>query len=164
MTGSIEDRLRAIEDQLAIHQIVSAYGPAIDGCNAAVVGSLYAEDGVYAVGDLEPFEGRAAIEAIAGREGHLSLVNAGCGHVQTMPHVVIDGGRAVATCHTMVVQRGADGFFIGRLSASRIELSRNAAGGWQIDHRQNFLQLGDGKGPALLARLKDVPAPRKKEA
>ena len=38
--------------------------------------------------------------------------------------VVIEGDRAVATCHTMVNMHGEDGFFIGRLSASRIDLAR----------------------------------------
>lgn len=158
--GSVEARLRAIEDQLAIYQIVSAYGYAIDGCNAAVVGGLYAEDGVYAVGDMPAFEGRARIAAIASDPHHLGLVGAGCAHVSTLPHVVIDGDRAVATCHTMLMQHEDGAFFVGRLSASRIELSRTAGGGWQIDHRQNHLQVGDGKGPALLARLREPPARR----
>ena len=158
--GDIEDRLRAIEDQLAIYQLVSAYGYAVDGCNAEVVGSLYAEDGVYAVGDMPPFEGRAAIAAITRDPQHLALVGAGCAHVSTVPHVVIDGDHATATCHTMLVQKAeGDGYFVGRLSASRIELSRKADGGWQIDHRQNRLQTGDALGPALLARLKEAPAP-----
>lgn len=155
---SVEARLQAIEDQLAIYQIVSGYGYAIDGCNAEVVGSLYAEDGVYAVGDMPAFEGRERIMAIASDEHHLGLVGAGCAHVSTTPHVVIDGDRAVATCHTMLMQHRDGGFFVGRLSASRIELSRQPGGGWQIDRRQNFLQVGDGKGPALLARLKEPPA------
>ncbi|PXA82861.1 nuclear transport factor 2 family protein [Nostoc sp. 3335mG] len=155
--GSVEARLQAIEDQLAIYQIVSAYGYAIDGCNAEVVGSLYAEDGVYAVGDMPAFKGRDRIAAITRDDGHLSLVGAGCAHVSTLPHVVIDGDRAVATCHTMLMQHRDGDFFVGRLSASRIELSRRAGGGWRIDHRQNYLQVGDGKGPALLARLKEPP-------
>jgi hypothetical protein len=50
-TNSIERRLRALEDQIAIYQVVCGYGYAIDGCDASMVGSLYAEDGVYAVGD-----------------------------------------------------------------------------------------------------------------
>ena len=157
--GSIEARLQAIEDQLAIYQIVSAYGYAIDGCNAAVVGSLYAEDGVYAVGDMPAFEGRTRIAAIASDEGHLALVGAGCAHVSTLPHVVIEGDRAVATCHTMLMQHDDGAFFVGRLSASRTELSRKPGGGWQIDRRENHLQTGDGKGPALLARLKEPPSP-----
>jgi hypothetical protein len=100
------------------------------------------------------FEGREAIKAIAADEEHLALVAAGCGHVSTLPHIVLDGDNAVATCHTMVVRNdGGDGFFIGRLSASRIELSRQADGRWRIDHRQNYLLRGDGRGSRLLGDL-----------
>jgi hypothetical protein len=42
--------------------------------------------------------------------------------------VLIEGDRAIATCYTMVPMHGDDGFFIGRLSASRIELARQADG------------------------------------
>jgi len=159
MATDIEQRLRAVEDQLAIYQIISAYGYAVDGCNAPVIGSLYSEDGVYAVGDFGTFRGREAIEGIASAPSHLALVTAGCGHVSTLPHVVIEGDRAVATCHTMVVQNdGADGYFVGRLSASRIELARQDDGQWRIVHRQNYLQRSDGQGAALLARLKEPPS------
>ncbi len=50
-----------------------------------------------------------------------------------------------------------DGFFIGRLSASRIELVREADGKWRIVHRQNYMLDGQPEGPALLGRLNDGP-------
>jgi hypothetical protein len=77
--------------------------------------------------------------------------------MSSLPHVVIDGDRAVATCHTMVLRNGEDGFYVFRLSASRLQLSRKPDGGWQIDHRQNYLLDGDKGGPTLLARLKEGP-------
>src|SRR5579871_6034899 len=155
--NSIEKRLRALEDQIAIYQLVCGYGYAIDGCNAEVVGSLYAENGVYAVGDRGSFDGRKNIAGIASSPGHLSLVHGGVGHISTLPYVVIDGDRASATCHTVVMRHGEDGFSIFRLSASRLELSRKPEGGWHIDHRQNYLLQGDTDGPAMLARLKEAP-------
>jgi ketosteroid isomerase-like protein len=165
---SVEDRLRALEDCQAIYQTVCGYGYAVDGLNAAAVGSCYVDDGVYAVGDIGAFQGRAAIEAITRDPGHLALVAAGCAHISTLPYVVIDGDRAVATCHTMVNMHGVNmhgvnvhgdnGFFIGRLSASRIELARQDDGAWKIVHRQNYMLNGDPAGSALLGRLKDGPA------
>jgi ketosteroid isomerase-like protein len=122
----MEARLRKVEDQLAIYQVVCGYGYAMDGCNAPVVGSFYTEDGVYAVADVNNFEGRARIEAITRDDTHQGFVRDGCAHVSTLPYVVIDGDRAVATCHTMVARHGDDGFFIGRLSASRIQLARQS--------------------------------------
>jgi ketosteroid isomerase-like protein len=157
---SIEDRLRALEDREAIRQTICGYGYAMDGCNAPVVGSFYTEDGVYAVADVGAFEGRDAVAAITRRETHLGLVKDGCAHISTVPYVVIDGDRAVATCHTMVARHGEQGFFVGRLSASRIRLERQPDGGWQISHRQNYMLDGDPQGPAMLARLQEGPEPQ----
>jgi len=156
MTRSVEERLRALEDRQAIYQAVCGYGYAVDGCNAEAVGSFYTEDGVYAVGDVGAFEGRDAVMAIADRPTHRALVAAGCAHMSTLPYVVIDGDRAIATCHTMVPMHGESGFTIGRLSASRIELAREADGQWRIVLRQNYMLNGDSAGPAMLARINDT--------
>ena len=155
---AIERRLRALEDQVAIYQIVCGYGYAVDGLNGDAVGALYAPEGVYAIADTGTISGRKAIAAITALPAHLDLVRNGCAHMSTLPHVVIDGDRASATCHTLVVTKGEDGFFVLRLSASRLELSRDARDGWRIDQRQNYLLDGDPRGPELLARLNE-PAP-----
>jgi len=157
MTKSVEERLQALEDRQAIYQVICGYGYAVDGLNAAGVGSFYEDDGVYAVGDIGKMEGRETIEAITRDPGHLAYVAAGCAHISTLPYVVIDGDRAVATCHTMVNMHGKDGFFIGRLSASRIELNRQDDGGWKITYRQNTMLNGDPAGSQLLGRLNEGP-------
>jgi hypothetical protein len=156
--SSIDERLQRIEDQLEIYQTISAYGYAVDGMNPEALGKIYAEDGTYEVGDRGVFRGRAAVQAITQRAGHLQLVASGVGHIATLPYVVIDGDRAVATCHTMVAQHGDDGFFIGRLSGSRIELERNPEGGWHITRRVNEMLVGNERGPALLGRLMEGPS------
>lgn len=153
----VNERLRRLEDHLAIYQVVCAYGYAVDGLNAEAVGDCYLASGVYAVGDVGRIEGRGPIAAITRSLGHLAYVEAGCAHMSSLPHVVIDGDRAVATCHTMVPMHGDAGFFIGRLSASRIELERQCDGVWRISLRENFLLDGNPAGPALLARLKQGP-------
>ena len=51
--ASIEERLRAVEDRLEILNVISAYGPAVDGCNVEAMDRVYAEDGVYDVRDYE---------------------------------------------------------------------------------------------------------------
>ncbi len=155
---TVEERLLALEDKQAIYQVVCGYGYSVDGCNAASVGERYVEDGVYAVGDMPSWIGRDAIAAITRDAGHLKLVGAGCAHMSSLPFVVIAGNRAVATCHTMVPMHGESGFFIGRLSASRIELVRGADGKWRITLRQNYMLDGKSEGPALLGRLNEGPA------
>jgi hypothetical protein len=154
---SVENRLRAIEDRLAIYQVICGYGYAVDGLNADVVGNSYQQDGVYAVGDIGSFEGRDRIAAITRDPGHLAYVKAGCAHMSTLPYLMIEGDRAVATCHTMVAMHGKDGFFIGRLSASRLELARQPDGRWQIVHRQNYMLDGNSRGSQLLGRLREGP-------
>lgn len=157
MTKSMEDRLQALEDRQAIYQVVCGYGYAVDGLNGEAVGSFYTDEGVYAVGDIGRMEGRETIEAITRDPGHLAYVGAGCAHISTLPYVVIEGDQAVATCHTMVNMHGENGFFIGRLSASRIDLSRQDDGSWKIVHRQNYMLNGDPAGSQLLGRLKEGP-------
>ena len=157
MTNTIEDRLRAVEDRIAIAQVICGYGYAVDGLNTEAVGQTFTKDGVYAVGDFGSMDGRSAIEALTSDPGHLAYVGAGCAHMSTTPYIVLDGDRAVATCHTMVGMHGENGFFIGRMSASRIELARQPDGGWQIVHRQNYMLNGDPAGSKLLGRLKEGP-------
>lgn len=153
----LEQRLRKVEDQIAIYQTICGYGYAMDGRNKEEVGALYVEDGVYAVADVDDYIGRERISMITQDPHHIGLVEAGCAHISTLPHVVIDGDEAIATCHTMVARKGEENFFIGRLSASRIRLARQADGRWQIVHRQNYMLDGNPAGPALLARLKEGP-------
>lgn len=151
---SVECRLQAIEDRMEIYQVVSGYGYAMDGCNAEAVGSFHAENAVYALSDLGAFCGRAQVAAITRAPGHRGLVAAGCGHISTLPYVILDGDRAVATCHTLLIHNGDAGYVVGRLSASRINLARGAEGTWEITHRQNILLDGAPAGPAMLGRLK----------
>jgi hypothetical protein len=58
----------------------------------------------------------------------------------------------------MVNMHGDNGFVIGRLSASRIDLARQADDTWKITYRQNYMLNGDPAGSKLLGRLKEGPA------
>lgn len=155
--ASLEERLTALEDRLAIYQAVCGYGYAVDGCNADAVGSFYAEDGVYAVGDTLSFEGRERIAGITRGKIHLGYVNAGCAHMATLPYVVIDGDQASATCNMILPSRSEDSYYIARLAATRSALSRKPDGSWQIDHRQNHQLDGGQDAPKMLARLNEKP-------
>ncbi len=153
---SIEERLQLLEDNDAIRQIVSAYSYSVDGLNAESVGNLYTADGVYAVADMAPFVGRDRVAAITADKGHRELVANGCAHVSLPPYIEVECDQAVATCHTMVARKGDDGFYIWRLSASRIELLREDDGEWRIQRRENWLLDGDPHGPEILANLRQV--------
>jgi uncharacterized protein (TIGR02246 family) len=157
--SSIEERLRAVEDQLAIYQVVARYVYAVDGLNADAVGSCYTEEAVYRVGDLGEYRGREEILGIVTDpgHGHIGRVAEGVAHLSLLPHVVIDGDRAVATVHMVMARHGEDGFDVWRLSASRISLARQADGAWRITDRQNHLLDGAPAGPGVLAQVLDRP-------
>ena len=152
-----EERLQAVEDQLAIYQVITAYGYSVDGLNTDSVRDCYSEEGVYAVADIAAFQGRDQIANITKDPGHQGLVAAGCAHISTLPFVVIDGDEAVATCHTMVATHKESDFSIWRLSASRIQLARQQDGHWKIVHRQNYLLDGNPEAISLLSRLNEGP-------
>lgn len=154
---SVEERLQRLEDQHAIYQLVCGYSFAIDGLNKDAIAEIYAEDGVYAIADSGKFEGLAGVQSIVDMPGHIELVTKGAAHMSSLPFVVIEGDRAVATCHTMVPRYGDDGFHIWRLSASRIECQRTPEG-WRIKHRQNYMLQDDLRGSQLLGRLTEGPS------
>jgi ketosteroid isomerase-like protein len=159
MANDSEARLRRVEDQLAIYQLLAAHPCAVDSGNADVLGSIYAEHGVYEVGEAGRFDGRAAVESLVTMPQVVELMAAGAGHVATLPYVVIDGDRAVATGHGMVVIRDKDGFSVNRLSAMRYELERQADGEWRIALRTIHLLDGNRSAPALLGRLTEISEP-----
>lgn len=156
---AFDARLRAAEDRLGIFQTVSAYTPAVDALNADAVADCYTEDAVYEVGDLGAYRGHAGILGIVNDpgHGHIERVGEGVGHISSVPYIMLDGDRAVATLHMFVVRKGEEDFGIWRLSASRITLARQSEGGWKIVHRINHMLDGDPEGPALLARLSEGP-------
>jgi ketosteroid isomerase-like protein len=160
MANDSEARLRRIEDQLAIYQVIAAHPCAVDGRNIEALGELYAEDGVYAIGeagDAGRFAGRGAVRGLIGSAAIGEMVAAGMGHIGTLPYVVIEGDRAVATGHAMVVLNGPDGFRVSRLSAARYELERGADGDWRITERRLHLLDGNTTAPAMLGRLMELP-------
>jgi ketosteroid isomerase-like protein len=162
MANDSEARLRRVEDQLAIYQVVAAHPCTVDGRNIDALGELYADDGVYAIGeagDAGRFAGRSTVQGLISSPVIGDMVAAGMGHIGTLPYVVIDGDRAVATGHAMVVLKDADGFRVNRLSAARYELERSADGDWRITLRHLHLLDGNPAAPALLGRLTDVSEP-----
>jgi ketosteroid isomerase-like protein len=133
--ASLEARVRRIEDTLAIYQLISAYGPAADSEDLATMDKVWDENCLYDIGDLR-FDGREQL-----KEGivnfHSTNSNRGSGHCGTMPHIVIEGDRAWATHHSVLILQGSGGYVIARLSASRWAFARQASGGWLVVSRLN---------------------------
>jgi hypothetical protein len=159
MTASLEERIQRIEDQLAIYQVISAYGPSADATNMEVIKQLWHEDGIYDVDGHGYFVGHDGLQQGFDADFHLMLVDHGSGHTSTLPHVLIEGDRAVATHHGTLFQHKDGTFELIRLIASRWELVRapDERFGWQVSRRTN--RLLDGSAPAreLFSRLLETP-------
>jgi len=153
---TIEERLQRLEDHEAIRQVLAGYGYSVDGLNYDSVADFYAENGRYLVDDTLDFQGRDRVASITKDAGHRALVAGGVAHVALPPYIVVEGDEAAATCHTMIPRKGEDGYYIWRLSASRLELVREADGQWRIVKRQTWAQDGNTKGPEMLGDLRKV--------
>lgn len=148
---SIDQRLQALEDREAIRELVASYGPLADSGDATGVGALFAEDGAYAVGGMGEAKGRAAIAGLIAGPIHQGLMAAGCAHLLGPVAIDLDGDRAVARGHSVVLRRGGDGFEAYRVSANRWELERRD-GQWLVLRRDNALLDGNAEARSLFNR------------
>ena len=157
MQKTLEERLQAVEDRLEIYNVISAYGPAVDGCNLEAMGRVYAEHGVYDVRDYRYMDGLEDIRDMMNGVGHRSLTGAGAAHIGTLPHVELEGDRAIATNYSIILGRREGEPVMLRLNISRIYLSRGPDG-WRIDRR--IIDPLDGRASSreMAARVFEGPA------
>ena len=155
----LERRVRAIEDRLAIYNLIASHPPSADTGAAAYAESIYVEDGIFDRGpDLTGATGNKAIAANLESEGHRAAIAGGLAHFTGLPHIALDGDSAVVTsylqiltpnkagAHVEVPNHGASrGYHIHRVVANRWDLVRTP-GGWRIKRRT--LRLVDGSEPA----------------
>lgn len=147
----LEARLGRLEDQLAVYQLMSAYGPSADSGASARAAGLWTEDGRYESSGAGAWQGRAEIRAMLDGPGHRGLMAGGCAHVLDLPTVAFDGDRAVARCHFFLYVHGREPP-TWRVTANRWDLVRTA-GGWRVERRVNQVLDGSPAGPDLLAGL-----------
>jgi ketosteroid isomerase-like protein len=142
-------RLRALEDQAAITQVIAAYGPAVDSGDAAAAAGLWTDDGSYHT-DPVPLAGAQAIADMVNGPLHQEIIAAGSGHVLGPVRITVSGDCAVAVGYSLLVRHTADrGFVIARCSANRWELSR-AGQDWKVVSRRNALLDGRASARELL--------------
>ncbi|WP_213575339.1 nuclear transport factor 2 family protein [Rhodococcus sp. USK13] len=146
---SLLGRVAVLEDKLAILELMTAYGPAIDSGSAEAVARLWTEDGVYDV-DTGVLRGHAAITAMVQSQAHQGWIAGGCAHMLEPGHIRVDGDTAVATCKSQLIIRDEDGFRVHRITANRWELAK-IDGVWKVTRRTNRLLDGREEARALLA-------------
>lgn len=153
-------RLRRLEDDRDIRQLIAAYGPAVDAGDPDVAARLWAIDGVYDV-DGWRMESRADVHAMISSEAHQKLVGKGCCHFLGPCVVTVTGDSAVAVCESLVLVRdGPDNgaYRVWRATAHHFAL-RRIDEQWQITTRTSRVLDGNPDAHALLTRgLSGSPA------
>jgi len=157
--STLEHRLRAIEDRLAIYNLIASHPPSADTGASAYAEAVYAEDGVFDRGPgLASTTGNKAMAALLASPGHQAAIAGGLAHFTGLPHVTITGDDAVVISYLQILtpnksgdevevpNHGASrGYHIHRVVTNRWELKRTAAG-WKIKRRT--LRLVDGSEPS----------------
>lgn len=151
MDDALAGRLQALEDREAIRDLIASYGPLADSGDADGVAMLWADDGIYAVDGFPEACGHAAIAALIEGPVHQTLMTRGCAHVLGSPSIDLDGDRATARCHSVVLSKASEGWEPVRVAANRWELVR-AVQGWRVTRRDNALLDGREAARALFAR------------
>ncbi len=157
--ASLEHRLRAIEDRLAIYNLIAGHPPSADTGAAAYAEAVYSEDGVFDRGaDLPGWSGNKGIAANLKSAGHQAAIAGGLAHFTGLPHVTVEGDKAVVISYLQILapkksgeaievpNHGASrGYHIHRVVTNRWDLVRTASG-WKIKRRTS--RLVDGSEPS----------------
>ena len=163
--AALEAKVRELEDQVALYQLMSAYGPLVDSGDAEATAALWTEDGVYDWGGgPAPAPGtpvkegpagaaysQAAIADMVRGPYHQEIIQGGAGHVIGLPHLKIDGDTAVGTSSSRLYRSDGDNFRTWRVGANRWEFVRTPDG-WRVKQRINRVLNGDAEARALLRR------------
>lgn len=147
--AALEARLQLLEDERAIFQLVASYGPLVDAGRDEVA-DLWTEDGVYDVDELY-MGSREEVLAMVRSDDHQGLIGRGCAHFLGPAHVRVDGDRATAICHSILLVAHEGRNFPVRIGANLWELERTGDG-WKVRHRTTRALTGDGVARDLLAR------------
>jgi len=147
--NGIEQRLRAVEDELSILRLLATYGPLVDSGCAEEAAELWTEDGIYEPGGVGKAAGRPAIASLYRMDRHRELVARGAMHHTAMPRVAVDGDCAQAVGYSFVAENSGEGFALWRASINRWVLRRTGEG-WRIVERRNRVLDGSPEAQGLL--------------
>src|SRR5262245_17845417 len=99
----LEQRIRAIEDRLAIYNLIASHPPSADTGAQSYIRSIFADDAVLDLGGDKTATGNEAISGMSQRPAHQEAIRGGLAHFAGLPHVEIDGDRAVATSYLQIL-------------------------------------------------------------
>ena len=143
----LEQRLRAVEDELEITRTVVEYGLAVDSGEAEATGHLFTEDTLFDVDGDNIMRGRPAVEAMVLGRSHQSLLP-NCAHTIGPIVVHTDGDSALATGYSRIYRATGGSFELFRIGCNQWELERSGSG-WLISKRTTRV-LGSLESQAIL--------------
>jgi ketosteroid isomerase-like protein len=110
-SARLEDRIAALEARAEIHELIYAYGRALDSRNFRAFAALFAEEDGTWVGGFGAATGRAAIfEMMDSTLGHAEQpISPTSHHVFTNIQIDVSGDSARATTKWIFVVPGANG-------------------------------------------------------
>ena len=147
MSDSLEDRVRAIEDKLAIFHLIASHPPAADTGTDRYYREAFVADGEMDLGGGKGARGNDTIGALVKTPEHQAAIAGGLCHFAGLPRVEIDGDSAVAISYLQIItpdrqaaprevsgHGSTTGFRIHRVGANRWELKRGKDG-WKVVRR-----------------------------
>ena len=147
MNDSLEDRVRTIEDKLAIFHLIASHPPAADTGTDRYYREAFVADGEMDLGGGKGARGNETIGALVKTPEHQAAIAGGLCHFAGLPRVEIDGDRAVAISYLQIItpdrqaaprevsgHGSTTGFRIHRVGANRWELKRGKDG-WKVVRR-----------------------------
>ena len=150
---ALENRVRQLEDHLAVMRLINSWGPAVDTGSSQEAAELWDEDGILD-SDLSRLDGSAAVLAMVESDGQRALIGQGCAHVQSAPVITVDGDRATATAYSQVFVHTQHGHDVWRVSANHWEC-RRTPDGWRLTKRVNRVIDGVSDSRAVLVHAFD---------
>jgi hypothetical protein len=152
----LEQRVRQLEDEVAVLRLVNSWGPAVDTGSSEAAAALWHEDGVLE-SDLSHLQGPGAVFAMVESDGQQALITQGCAHVQSAPIIRIDGDEAEAVTYSQVYLHADEGHTVWRVSANLWQC-RRTPDGWRVTRRANRVIDGSTEAHEILARAFGPPS------
>jgi hypothetical protein len=160
---TLEGRLRAVEDKLAIFHLIASHPPAADTGSDGYYRDAFVADAVIDLGGGKAANGNEAIAAVVKTPEHQAAIAGGLCHFAGLPRVQLDGDSAVAISYLQVLTPNREatpvelsghglssGYRIHRLGANRWDLKRTEDG-WKVIRRA-YRMLDGSEGARELLR------------
>jgi ketosteroid isomerase-like protein len=152
---SVEERLRRVEDELAISRVLVDYAATLDSRNYAAYVQLFTPDAEWANSGVTR-KGRADIEKMLAMMGPAGAVNNANYHLVSNPRIDVKGDTATAVSLYLFITRGKDGTPLPSLSGTYTDEFVRWNGAWKIKRRYagNIMPTPEEWGKIMTERLK----------